>query len=73
MRFNFVARVARVLRKGSPADKLGVVEEGGTIKIKITSLAACFRKSSRFTSGKGILWGEKSQYHSLLSVFVLGK
>ena len=39
--FNCVARVTRALRTGSPACNLGVVVEGGSVRMEIISLAAC--------------------------------
>ena len=38
--FNWVTRVTRALCTGSPASKLGIVVDGGNVKIEITSLAA---------------------------------
>ena len=67
MRFNWVASVTRAFRTEYSAANLGVVVEGGSVRINIMSLAACRRKSYNFTSIKGMLAEKKrSQYRSLL-------
>ena len=55
--FNCFANVSNALRTGSPASKLGVVVEGGFVKIVMISVAACFRKSTSLTCGNGTLVG----------------
>ena len=65
IQFNWVARVLSVLRTGYPACKLGVVDDGGRVRIVIISLSACLKKSSSFISGNGTVVGKKvtvSQY-----------
>jgi hypothetical protein len=42
------ANVSKALRTGSPASKLGVVVDGGCVRIVIISVAACLRKSTNF-------------------------
>ena len=71
--FNCVANVRRALRTGSPACKLGVVVDGGAVKMVMISTAACFRKSTSLTCGNGTLVGKNvtvSQFHTC---FVRGK
>ena len=48
----------RVLRAGSPAYKLSVVVEGGTIRMAIMSVAACLKKLSKPTFGIGVSLGK---------------
>ena len=48
-RLSCFANVSKALRTGSPASKLGVVVDGGFVRIVIISVAACFRKSTNFT------------------------
>ena len=47
--------MVKALRKGSPACKLGVVVDGGSVRTEMISLVAWWRKSSSFTSGNGML------------------
>ena len=55
--FNCVARVTRASRTRSPACKLGVVVEGGSVRMEIILLAACRKKSWSLISGKGMVAG----------------
>ena len=48
-RLSCFANVSKALRTGSPASKLGVVVDGGFVRIVMISVAACFRKSTNFT------------------------
>jgi hypothetical protein len=57
----------------SPASKVPVVEERGVVSIDIISNAACLRKSSVFTSGKGTTFGKKVTVSTSLCDLVLGK
>ena len=57
---------------GSPACKLGVVVEGGSVKIVIMSFTACLKKSSIFTFGKGMAVGKKITMSTYRSILVLG-
>ena len=52
----------RELRVGSPASKLGVVVEGGAVRIVIMSGAACLKNSSNPTFEIGISLGKKLLY-----------
>ena len=47
-RLSCLANVSKALRTGSPASKLGVVVDGGCVRIVIISVAACLRKSTNF-------------------------
>ena len=51
-----MASVKRALQTASPADRLGVVVDGGSFKIKIISLSVCRRKASIYSSVKGMLF-----------------
>ena len=53
------ATFCRSLCVGSPASKLGVVIEGGTIRMVIISVAICLKNSSKPTFGIGISIGKK--------------
>ena len=68
-----MANVRRALRTGSLACKLGVVVEGGKVRMVIISLAACLRKSSNFISGKCTVVGGKVTVSQSLIVLVIGK
>ena len=48
IRLSCFANVSKALRTGSPASKLGVVVDGGCVRIVIMSVAACLRKSTNF-------------------------
>ena len=71
--FNCVANVSSALRTGSPASKLGVVVDGGAVKMVMISTAACFRKSVNFTCGNGTLVGKNVTVSHVLTCFVRGK
>ena len=58
---------------GSPACKIGVVVDGGSVKIVVMSFIACLKKSSIFTFGKGMAVGKKFTMSTCLSIFALGK
>ena len=47
--------------------------EGGSVRIVIISVAACLKKSSIFTFGKGITFVKKGTASSCLYMLVLGK
>ena len=47
-----------------PAYRLGVVVEGGLVKSVMISVTTCFKKSSNFTQGNGIVKGKMLLYHS---------
>ena len=49
----------RVLRVESPASKLGVVVEGGVVRMVIIYVAACLKNSSKPIFGIGISLGKK--------------
>ena len=49
----------RALRVESPASKLGVIVEGGAVRMVIISIAACQKKSSKPNFGIGISLGKK--------------
>ena len=61
------------LRTGSPACKLGVVVDGGAVRIVMISSAARFRKSASFTCGNGTLVGKNVTVSHVLTCFVQGK
>ena len=50
-----------------------MVDEGGAVNIVIISVAACRKKSSSFTCGKGITVGKKVTVSTFLSLLVFGK
>ena len=54
-----MASVTRALRTGFLAVNLVVRVDGKSINIEIMLLAACRRKLSNFTSGKGMSVGKK--------------
>ena len=56
LRTNDISKRAFLL--GLPTCRAGVVDEGSAVNIVIISLAACLKKSSKFTCGKGITVGE---------------
>ena len=58
---------------GSPACKLGTVDDGGCVRIVTISLAACLRKSVKFTSGMGMVCGIKVTVSHIRVVRVRGK
>ena len=53
--------------------KLGVVVEGGRVRMVIMSLAACYRKSSSFISGNNTVVGKKVAVSQSLIFLVLDK
>ena len=57
----------------SPASKLTVVVDGGLVQMEMISSAACFEKSSVFTSGNGTTVGKKVTVSTSLSDLVCGK
>lgn len=57
--FKIVAISSKSFLVESPACKLGVVVDRVTIKIVMMSVVACFRKSVKLISGKGISFGKK--------------
>ena len=71
--FNCVASVNRVFLTGSPAGRLGVVVDGGCVRIDMMSPAACLGWSVTFTVGKGIVVGKKVTVSQSLEVLVCGK
>ena len=68
-----VAIVYSVLGTGSSACKEGVVVEGGEASMVIMSVAACFKKSSILTSGKGTVVGKNVTVSNVLIILVRGK
>ena len=72
-RFSCIARVNKAFLTGSPAARLGVVVEGGSVNIDIMSSAACRRKLSNLISGNGISFGKNVTVSQARGVFVLGK
>ena len=58
---------------GSPASKLGVVVDGGCVKMVMMSVAACLRKSTNFTCGNGTVVGKNVTVSHTLTHFVHGK
>ena len=72
-RFNCVASVNRAFLTGYLTARLGVVAEGGCVKIYMMSPAACFRWSVKFTSGKGTVVGKKETVSQSLGALVRGK
>ena len=56
--FNCFANVSKALRTGSPASELGVVVDGGFVRMVMISVAACLRKSTSLTCGNGTLVGK---------------
>ena len=73
LNFPFLYNCSSEFLIGSPTYKLGVVIEGGAIKIIIMSVAACLKKSSIFTFEKVTLFVKKFTLSTYLSSFVLGK
>ena len=73
IRLSCVAIVCSALRTGSPACKVGVVVEGGQASIVMISVAACLKKSSSLTSGKGTVVGKNVTVSHILTVLVRGK
>ena len=71
--FNCVASVNRAFLTGSPAARLGVVVDGGCVRMDMMSPAACLRWSVKFTVGKGIVVGKKVTVSQSLEVLVRGK
>ena len=61
------------LRTGSPACHESDVVEGGCAKILIISSAACRKKLSNSTLGKGVVVGKKVTVSQYLTILVLGK
>ena len=57
----------------SPILVVGIIDDGGAVKILMISPAACFKKSSSFTSGIGTLLGKNVTVSTSLSALVLGK
>ena len=57
--FSCVDKVKSAFRTGSPADRLGVVVEGGFVKMSTMSVAAWCRKSRVLMCGKGVACGKK--------------
>ena len=47
--FTCFDNVTNALRTRSPASKLGVVVDGGAVRMVMISVAACFRKSTSLT------------------------
>ena len=52
--------VSKAFLTGSPAARLGVVDDGGAVSSVIISVAACLRWSVSVTFGKGIDVGKNS-------------
>ena len=71
--FNYVARVRRAFLTGSPVAKLGVVVDGGAVRIAIMSAADWCRKSSILIAGKGMCLGKKVTVLQSRGVRVRGK
>ena len=71
--FNCFANVSKALRTGSPASKLGVVVDGGFVRMVMISVAACLRKSTSLTCGNGTLVGKNVTVSHVLVCFVRGK
>ena len=68
-----VANVSNAFLTGSPASKLGVVVDGGFVKMVMISVAACFRKSASLTYGNGTLVGKNVTVSQSLTCLVRGK
>ena len=71
--FNCVASVNRVFLTESSTARLGVVVDGGCVRMDMMSPAACLRWSVKFTVGKGIVVGKKVTVSQSLEVLVRGK
>ena len=57
---------------GSPASKLGVVEDGLCVRIVVVSVAACLIKSTKLTFGNETVVGKKVTVSQLRTLFLLG-
>ena len=73
VRFNIVANSKRSFLVSSPACSDDVVVDGGAVRMVIISVAACVKKSSILTSGKGIDFGKNVTVSTSLSLQVLEK
>ena len=72
-RLSCVAKVKSQLREKSPSSNVGFVLEGGLVRIVMIYCAACHRKLSSLTLGKGTDFGKKFTVSQSLTVFVSGK
>ena len=72
-RFSCCAISRRALRIGSPACRLGVVVDGGFVRMVTMSVAAWRRWSVMVTFGKGTSCGKKVTVSHILVVGVRGK
>ena len=72
-RFSCIAKVKSALRTGYPASNVGFVVEGGSVRIVMISYAACHRKFSSLTLGRGTDFGKKVTVSQSMIVIVCGK
>ena len=71
--FRLVARSSNALQIGSPACKERVVVDGGCVKMLITSVAACCKKSTSWISGNVTFLGRKVIVSHILVLCKVGK
>ena len=70
--FNYFANFRRSFRTGLPASKVGVVVDGGLVKIEVMSCAACLQKF-RFYFREGCIGRKNVTVPYSLTILDLGK
>ena len=60
----------RAMRAGYPASKLGIVVEGGAVRMVVIFVATCLKKSSKSTFRLGVSPGKKATVSTSLINFV---